>query len=552
MNPFDASLENLRSKFVLGAQSRLRRIRNELRRLEDAPGDEDALRALTQHCHRLAGAAATYGFPDVAGHAQQVDAACNQHINARSVPAQSEVAAWRDVVRRLRREFGMASSGIVLRADEPADDPDLRRVLLMQPYDRERDLLVKVLSADRIKVQVASDRATARRAIRDALPDALIVDLDAQGGTGVSVVEYVRGLDGGSRVAALLINSRERPIDKVDAVRCGADALLDAGPLPEQVADRIRALLARDDGRATRILYIEPDSDQAAFVERLLRAAGHSVQICRDAETLDSILATKPPDIILTELVLGNVDGYELAQVLRHDPVHAHIPIIFMTTHDRVPEHMQAGSGGVDDFLIKPVEPRLLLSTVNGRIERARLRAQLAERDGITGVYNHSTFVRRLESWMRTGETHRRPSCLMLVDIDGMATLNRRFGHHVGDQLLRDLARLLKEQARPSQLFGRYGSDEFAAMIYDLEADECEKLANALRAEFAGHTRYTPDGRSFSANFSAGIARLNPVWRQPQPWLSEAEDALAHAKSAGAGQVALPPPRTAKMHDFHN
>ncbi len=539
MNPFDASLENLRNKFVLGAQNRLRRIRNTLRRLEDNPSDEAALNESMRHFHALAGAAGTYGFPEVSETAAALEQECHEHINARSIPKIRQVENWRNEVRRLRREFGMASSGIVLRREETEKKESVRDVLLLQSFSRNRDLLSKVLSAENMKVRVASDRATARRGIRDALPDAMIVDLAVQGGTGVKVVEYLRSLAEGAGVAVVLINSEDFPIDKVEAVRCGADALIEAGALPEKVTDRLRALLARDEGRHNNILYIEPDPDQVAFVQRLLGAAGHKVKVCLDPSEVEVALSNEMPDLVLMEVVLPGVNGFDLARMLGEDPRYAHIPVVFMTTRDHVPSHMDAQGAAGHEFLLKPVEPRVLLGTITAHLERVRLQATASERDGVTGLYNHSTFVRRLESWMRTGETHRRPSCLALIDVVGIRDINLKFGHHVGDQVLRELAEVVRGEVRSSHLVARYGSDQFILMLYDLEENDCLRLLGGLRNEFSENARFTPEGRTFKSDFRAGISRLNPTWRRPQIWLAEVESALLEAKSINGRRFAI-------------
>jgi len=230
------------------------------------------------------------------------------------------------------------------------------------------------------------------------LPDALLIDTSVQGGTGVQVVEYVRSLPKGDDVAVMLLNSKSGVWDKVKAAGFGADALLGRGAVPAQIVSGLRGLLKRERAGEDRVLYVESDPDQAAFITRLLRAAGYRISICDDPSNFMKVLEVSRPHLILTEVVLPGFSGFDLVRALRQDRRWQTTPVLFLTTESQVPARLEGLMAGGDDFLIKPIEPRLLMSTIAGRLERARLQASLSERDGLTGLYNHTTFVDRLET----------------------------------------------------------------------------------------------------------------------------------------------------------
>ena len=536
MDPLELSTEILRKKFVVGTKSRLQRVRETVRRLEADVGDVVALQECMRHFHALAGAAGTYGFPAVSESARDVERRCTILLNQNMAPATREVEQWVRVIRALRRQFGMASSGVVL-SDLEDDEEEQCHALVVQAGGLARDRLIKVLAAEGLKVRAAADRASAKRIIRERLPDALIVDTAVQRGTGIQVIEFVRTLPKGDDVAVMLVNSQSGTWDKVKAARFGADALLGRGAVPAQIVSGLRGLLKREREGEDRVLYIESDPDQAAFVTRLLRSSGYRVRVCDDPRNFEAVLEAAKPHLILTEVVLPGIRGFDLVRMIRQDRRYQTTPVLFLTTETQIPARLEGLQAGGDDFLTKPVEPRLLLSTIASRLERARLQASLAERDGLTGLYNHTAFVDHLDRWMQQTDKPEGHCSLALLDIVDMAHINARYGHGAGDQLLRDLATLLKRQARASRLVGRYGGDELAILLYDHDEEETIGLLENMRSAFSNDSHFAPDGRAFRANWYAGVARYQPTLRQPRAWLAQVETALRAAKRGGSRQV---------------
>lgn len=537
MNPFDFSAQILRKKFAVGARARLRRFGDALTRLERDAADLEALAETMRHAQALAGAAGTYGFPKVAETARELEQRCSILLNQRMPPMPREIARWREALDRLRTDFGMESAGLVDGEGDEADEAPQLNALVVHAWGQERDRLTKVLTAEGMAVRVAADRATARRIVREQLPDVLIVDASVQGGTGVQVVEYVRSLPQGEHTAVVIVNSQSGTWDKVKAVRHGADALLGRGAVPAQIVSGVLGLVRKDKGEGARILYVEPDPDQSAFVARLLESAGYRVTVCRDPAQFEAMLSARRPDLVLTEVVLPGVRAFDLIRVVRQDRDYQTMPVLFLTTESQVPSRMEGLNAGGDDFLVKPVEPQVLLSTIESRLERARLQASLSERDHLSGMYNHSTFVMKLEAWLQGNDSPDVPCTLAIVDVRGMAQLNARHGHGSGDQVLRELAQLLKDKLRAGRLFGRFGSDDLAVLLYDMDESRAVDLLEELRVGFASVERFTPAGRGFRADFDAGVARFSHATKLAHQWLEQAEKAAKTAREGASGRV---------------
>lgn len=534
MHPFDATLEHLREQFVAGAQRRVGLIAALVQKLARARDDTAALEDLRQHAHRLSGAAATYGYPELARSGQAIAAEVGDLLAHESPLSDAQLRRWQQRLSAIRRDFGRAHSGAVV----PVASRDLEpagTVLVVMSWGPTRERLGRVLQSQGLKVRTASDRATARRALRKQPPDALVIDLSVQGGTVAQVVETLRDQPGGDRSVVLFLTGEGAFDDRLQAIRAGADAVMEGEIVPERVSVKLQALLRRQDRDRGHVLYLEGDPDQAAYVERLLRAAGYQVTVCIDPVRFGETVAAVAPDLVLMETVLPGVRGVDVARALRQEPRYRTLPLLFLTTTVDV----DRAAVEADGWLKKPIDPRLLLATIDNHLQRAQMRAEMRELDSTTNQLHHAAFERQLTQWMTGGDPARVPCALVIVDLDVTGELNARFGHALCDDLLRSLGQSLRDHIPGAHLCGRYDGDAFALLILNQADEDIERTIEQLRANFAGLERYAPDGRVYQVNFSAGIARFQPGWRRPRLWLAATEDAVRAAKQRGGGRLAF-------------
>jgi diguanylate cyclase (GGDEF)-like protein len=301
---------------------------------------------------------------------------------------------------------------------------------------------------------------------------------------------------------------------------------------------RLEHLLERSRTEPPRVLSVEDDPDQAAFVSAVLESAGYRVRICADAKNLETELSAFRPDLVLMDIQLPGADGYSLARYIRQQEAHAALPILFLTTKSHIDSQIESLRAGGDDYLVKPVAPGLLLSVAAARIERARFLRNLLERDGLTRLLTHTAFLERARAVI--SEKARNPGtpvAMVILDLDGFKALNDRFGHPVGDTVLCSLAGLLRRRVRQSDHVGRLGGDEFAAMIDGIGENQAVRLLERMREEFSATDQVASDGSCFRATFSAGAAVLEPSM-DAGLWRERADAALYAAKSRGKNRVA--------------
>jgi diguanylate cyclase (GGDEF)-like protein len=535
---FEEALRGLRERFVRGSEDRLGRIERFLDLLDRDPEDAQVLRDLMIQFHGFSGAGSTYGFPGVSALGSEGERLCDALLKEKQAPQAREREHWRSLLGSLSREL-KAEPG--LETARPAEEPGALAafdVLVVDSDLQTRVAFERLAARDGMSARGAASRAEADAALQGKIPDGAIVDVLLPDGSGYELVERMRSLPRGDALAIVMLGGPSAFVNRVDAIHCGADAYFDKPVRGEVLMRRLEHLLERGRTEAPRVLSVEDDADQAAFVRAVLESAGYVVRICSDPRTLDSDLTAFHPDLVLLDIQLPGPDGYALARFIRQQEAHAALPILFLTTRSQLESQIESMRAGGDDYLVKPVAPGLLLSAAAARIERARFLRNLLERDGLTRLLTHTAFLERARLVVaerpRDAKT---PVAMVLLDLDSFKSTNDRYGHPVGDTVLASLARLLRRRLRQSDVLGRLGGDEFAAIIENIGEKQAVRLLERVRQEFSELDQVCPDGTLFRATFSAGVAVLEPGM-DANAWRERADATLYSAKSKGRNRIA--------------
>jgi diguanylate cyclase (GGDEF)-like protein len=299
---------------------------------------------------------------------------------------------------------------------------------------------------------------------------------------------------------------------------------------PALLPERPRLLLVDDQPINIQTLYQIFHSDHEVF---MATSGAQALDFCRNS----------PPDLILLDVVMPEMDGLETCRQLKADAATADIPIIFVTAQsDPMDETRALETGGVD-FIAKPVNPAVVRARVKTHLTlkaQGDLLRSLAFIDGLTGVANRRRFDETLQAeWRRCGRGNS-PLALLMIDIDHFKRYNDRYGHQAGDACLQKVAAALKERfGRSHDLVARYGGEEFACLMPECDLAAGLSKAEELRAAVA--TLGIPHADSPTASvltLSIGVAAVVPGGDSgPQQLVAAADAALYAAKKGGRNQV---------------
>jgi diguanylate cyclase (GGDEF)-like protein len=543
MSSWERTFKELKDRFVEGSAARLIRLSATLDQLEQNPTESDALSDLLRQFHGLSGLGTTYGFPRVTVLGYQGERECDQLIQDKTFPKNTDIRRWRSVLEALRAEFvkaeGREDKVVEETVVEAGDSPARRYEVLLVDQNGDLDFVTPALtSMEGVVIRNVHSKAEAISTLAERLPDAVITDAYLPDGSAYELVEYVRSQPSGDMPAVLVVSGQTGFVDKVEAIRCGADGYFERPVNCEAVARRLQVLWSRTKQESARILSVEDDPDQASFIRAFLESAGYNVHVCNDPKRFAVDLVSFRPDLVLLDIMLPGMSGYDLARYLRQQEAYATLPVLFLSSQWKLQVKIETLRAGGNDHLVKPVPAGLLLSTVAAHLERARFLHSLMDRDGLTRLLTHTAFLERADEIVSIA--HRRPSmscAMVMIDLDDFQAVNDRYGPLVGDRVILELGSLLRRRLRYHDLVSRFGGEKFALVVEDLSQEEAVRLCSRLLGEFSAIDQAGENGAIFHTTFSAGVAMLNPRTMNLLRWKELATEALNIAKGAGKNCV---------------
>ena len=287
------------------------------------------------------------------------------------------------------------------------------------------------------------------------------------------------------------------------------------------------------------ILVVDDRESNRQLLRDMLEGVGHRVVSARDGREAIAEAVAERPDVILLDVKMPGMDGFEVCAKLQSLSETATIPIIFVTANYTEEQDMLHGlEVGAYDYLVKPVSRSVLLARVGVmlRIHRSEERVrQLSMIDDFTGLFSKNYVVRRLAEEMQRAQRRDSSICVTMLDLDDFKICNDTFGHQFGDEVLKRVSATLKGNMRVYDSVGRYGGEEF--LIVQPEANESEALVMVDRLkEKVAEERFYGEGRELSVTFSAGIAEWDRRLTSEE-LIRAADCALYAAKRAGKNQM---------------
>jgi diguanylate cyclase (GGDEF)-like protein len=526
----------LRSQFVRRSEAKIEMAGRLLALLRETSADRQHLQDLMRFFHGLAGVGTSFGFPTVTAVAKEGELECLALLQSEASPSTTEIENWTSLLGALAHELSQDPAASP-RADSAGMVTRLPEVLLVSSDTGVAGTLAPLLSQEGHSARPLATRAAAAQALGYSLPDALIVDAVLDDGSGYDVIDQLRGLPGGEAVPVFVLSPRGGFLDKVEAIHGGADGYFEKPVDWKALMRRLQHLLEASQTHAARILSVEDDPQQAAYLKSILESGGYEVAVCEDPKRFEVALREFQPDLVLMDILLPDISGYDLVRYLRQDERHATLPVLFLTTEGQLQSRFRSVQAGGDDHLTKPVVPPVLLSVVASRLERARFLKNLLNRDGLTRLYTHTALIERAQALHAQKARDPAHHCAwVMIDLDHFKSVNDRFGHPVGDRVLASLAALLRRRLRQSDTIGRYGGEEFAVLFEGLPQHEVLRLMGRVLEEFREMDLEAPGKPPFRATFSAGVAMLTEGATLDE-WKKAADDALYASKAAGRNRI---------------
>ena len=314
------------------------------------------------------------------------------------------------------------------------------------------------------------------------------------------------------------------------------------------------------------ILIVDTRPTDRQLYITLLSSFGHTVLEAGDGVEALELARAELPDLVITDIIMPNMDGFTLARRLRAEPLLSGVPVVFQTAHYLEAEVRKlATASGIQHILAKPAEPQEILRTVHealkkpvapsrlpqtGQLQREHLQLladklyeknmelektnerlrSLSLTDELTGLNNRRGFMILANGLLKFARRATHPLCLLYIDMDSLKHINDTFGHTYGDTALTHFAHILTETFRDSDVIARMGGDEFAVLTID--ATEAGLTAVQARLQSNVDTHNLQSVHGYALSFSLGVIRvdLNSTFTV-EALLTQADEAMyAHKR----------------------
>jgi len=321
-------------------------------------------------------------------------------------------------------------------------------------------------------------------------------------------------------------------------------------PNPASVAEtaksreRLTALIA-DDDRST-----------LAILQATLQREGIDVLPSRDGEEAWAILRQQPGvSLVVVDWMMPAVDGLELCRRIRQDPALSNVYIILLTARHERGDIVSGLGAGADDYIVKPFDVQELRARIRVGVRLALLQERLAAKiselevardelervassDALTELCSRRRWFELAGAEVDRFRRHKRPFAILVADLDFFKRVNDTFGHAAGDDVLKTFARLLRQTTRKTDVLGRVGGEEFAALFPETTLMCADSIAQRI-VTGCRSLRASDGSRGIDFTCSIGVTQAVDADDAVETILHRADAALYQAKRSGRNQVAI-------------
>jgi len=291
-----------------------------------------------------------------------------------------------------------------------------------------------------------------------------------------------------------------------------------------------------------RILIVDDERSNRKLLSELLSEEFDVVLAKNGSQVFQFLNGEQVIDLVLLDIMLPDMDGYEIIKRMKNNDNQKDIPVIFITVLDSAEDEEKAFQLGAVDFITKPFHPSIVKLRVKNQInliEQKQMLEEMAGIDGLTGINNRRSFDTIYQKEWQKILRYKDPLSLIMIDVDFFKNYNDFYGHGAGDAVLKEIAKAIKNQLnRPEDMVARYGGEEFVVVLPRTEKNgamqKAEKIRKAVESLAITHEK---SDCAHVVTISLGGVTHEKEDGNPEAFLKQSDEMLYKAKSEGRNRV---------------
>lgn len=486
--------------------------------------------------HRLAGTAGSLGFPQVGEMAAKIE-----HMLSMIDPNDSlQEVLWSEILHNLKEGAAIVKEA-VKACDEPAKPVAqiTRRIILFGKADLYAEKVRNLTTTIPSEIEISEQLIVAARNPRKATYDAAIFDLSLAAPERIfQLAKDMRSQPGYATLPLAFITPDEENLKEDDLVYAGCSDLLFGVPSKAEMEETCNKLLFLAQLDKPRVLVVDDDDALTSFIADILHPEGMVVSALNDPIDILRVVNESRPDLILLDVVMPGLSGYDVCRMLRNNEKTKSSAIVFLTSKNDKDGRAAAFQAGGNDFLSKPVLVEELITRAKAQVAQARKGLGYAERDRLTGVRSSIDFVKATRELIEAANKDGSTMTIVVLKVDDFNNIAAVHGWQAAQDTVVALADLIQRRFRVEELRGRFGEDGFGMAFPNGQQDIIAAAMAQLLAEFSEVKFSSGSTGSFKASFSAGIAEYPSEGSDFQALLNTANRRLLSSGQLKTGSIA--------------
>jgi two-component system, cell cycle response regulator len=286
------------------------------------------------------------------------------------------------------------------------------------------------------------------------------------------------------------------------------------------------------------ILIVDDVQANITILERTLASVGYNISVAFNGQKALDLVPKLKPDLILLDIMMPGIDGYEVCRRLKQSDVSKYIPVIFITAKGDTESIVEGFDVGAVDFIMKPFKVKEVCARVHTHLTLSAALNKLiqdSETDPLTGLFNRRTFLKRIEEEAMRFRRYQKPFSILFGDIDFFKKINDTYGHAAGDAVLINISNILKTEKREIDQVARWGGEEFLILLPETDVAGAVQHGNKIR-EMISAKPFIYEGQEINITMSFGVSIYNGD-TSIEKTIDLADQRLYRAKESGRNKV---------------